>query len=148
MGGDYFKRLATDAAQRFLLVLIAATLAGIVFILLCGALVVGLSSYLPLWSALLITAAILLIVALVAMSFATSKRGQIKTDTDNDPPTPDQSQLSAIAVLAQDAMKSQPKTTLALTFAAGLAMGLNKDLRRDILDLLKTTSQSVTDKEP
>lgn len=148
MGGDYFKHLATDAAQRFLLILIAATLAGIVFILLCGALVVGLSSYLPLWAALAITAAILLIAAIIAMAAATGKRIAHKPHKNDNRPKTDQSQLSAMATLAQEAMKTQPKTTLILAFAAGIAMGINKDLRRDILGLLKTTGQSAPDREP
>lgn len=126
----------TDAAQRLLLILIAATLTGIVVILLCGALVLGLAHYMPIWAALVVTAVVLLVLALMVLTLATRSRPATQKSSTAAQRPSGNTDTAHLASLLDDSMKKSPKTTMGFALIAGIALGADPSLRKDILNLL------------
>lgn len=137
MGGAFLRKFLADAGQRLLLVLIAATLTGIVAILLCSALVAGLAQHMPIWAALVVTAIVLLLLALLALLIAT--RSQPKDDVDNDMSAKKQMASSQpLLALLTHAIKENPKTTMGFALLTGVVIGTDPSLRADIMKLIWT----------
>lgn len=145
MGGDFLRRILADAAQRLLLILIAATLTGVIVILLCGALTVALTHYIPIWAALVVTAAVLLLIVILALLIATRSRS--KSGVAHDAPQKDhKSDYPVLATLLNESIKTNPKSTMGFALLAGIAMGIDPSLRKDIMKLLLPSANPPDDR--
>ncbi|GAK32542.1 hypothetical protein JCM17846_22480 [Iodidimonas nitroreducens] len=154
IGGEFFKNIAADAARRLLLILIAAILSAVVIILLCAAMIVGLSHFVPIWASLLITAGLLLVIALIALVKASADDRKTLSSHPKRASTAAPSSESGsgdaaakganaldtgifLGEAVSAAMKTHPKSTLGLALLGGVALGADPALRRDLINLLQ-----------
>lgn len=137
LGGGLLKRIVGEATRRLALLLIAVVILAVVFQLICAALVIALELVLPLWAAVTITALAALLVAILLLAIALrtpdwaqgTERGRERASADQ--------QAYALGETMGAAMRRRPKTTLAMALLAGVVLGADPALRRDLLELLR-----------
>ncbi len=136
MAGGAFQRAAADIARRVGLLIFAAMFLSVAVLFACAAMAMGLAQVMPLWAALATTAGTVLLICLILLLMASREPGAQKGDGDGEAAGPD-AQAAAIGAALGRSVRRKPKTTLLLALGAGLVLGLNPGLRRDIFALLR-----------
>lgn len=126
------ERAIAEGVRKLVLVLAALAMLLVAFILVSAAMVAGLSLLLDLWLALALTALFMLLLG--AVCFLMASRGG--KERRKPAQTPEESLLHAGALLGAS-MKSRPKMSLFAALVAGVVLGANPSLRRDLVALLR-----------
>jgi len=134
MAGGAFQRAAADIARRVGLLIFAAMFLSVAVLFACAAMAMGLAQVMPLWAALATTAGTVLLICLILLLMASREPGAQKGDSEAAGPD---AQAAAIGAALGRSVRQKPKTTLLLALGAGLVLGLNPGLRRDIFALLR-----------
>lgn len=113
---------------RLLAVFVAGLLVATGIALAGVALALALVEIVPPWAATLIAAAAMLLAGALATAVALARS---KREKSSAPVRPEL--LHALA----GAMEKRPKTTLGLALLAGIALGIDPGLRRDLIALLR-----------
>jgi len=135
LGGGLIKRIIGEATRRLALLAIAVVILAVVFQLVCAAAIIALDLVLPLWAAVSLTAVAALVLAVVLLALALHTPEGISAPRDGAA-RPEQQALE-LGESMGEAMRRRPKTALGVALLAGLVLGADPSLRRDLLDLLR-----------
>lgn len=139
MPGGAIQRAAADVARRLGLLMFAALLLVIAILFACAGMAVSLMQVMPLWAALAATTgAILLVCLLLVLLAARESRGVARHESDAAAPD---AQAAAIGAMLGRGVRQRPKSSLLLALGAGLILGLNPGLRRELYTLLRDPPQ-------
>lgn len=138
---QFLQRMAADLTQRLFLILAAAIVLAAVLVLVCAALVVGLANLMPLWAACSVTAALLLILAVIFIGAALGRPAPPQAERQRP-----ESAALGIGQAVGEMARQRPKATFAAALALGVALGANPGLRRDLIDLLRRSGNSGSDR--
>lgn len=139
MAGGALQRAAAEVARRLGLLMFAALFLAIALLFACAAMAVGLMQVMPLWAALATTAGAILLVCFLLVLLAGRGSGEA-SNNDGSATGPD-AQAAVIGAALGRNVRQRPKTTLLLALGAGLILGLNPGLRRDLIALLRDPPQ-------
>lgn len=137
-GGEVLQRMLVGAVLRLMLILFAGILLAAGVSMAGAALALALVEFMPLWAAVLMAALAMFLTAIVLAALALARGKGVKPK-----PGAHNGLSPEILRTLAGAMEKRPKTTLGLALLAGIALGIDPGLRRELIALLKDRPASV-----